>query len=88
MDKNEIISRIGYFRNKAKLSQKALSIEIDSKKDFLPSLDVLLKIIKACGVTVEEFFYEDIYNHREDKYILSKLKELPYEKREALLKLL
>ena len=98
MDKNEIISRIGYFRNKAKLSQKALSIEIDmnigyinrleSKKDFLPSLDVLLKIIKACGVTVEEFFYEDIDNHKEDKYILNKLKELPYEKREALLKLL
>ena len=54
MDKNEIISRIGYFRSKAKLSQKALSIEIDmnigyinrleSKKDFSPSLDVLLKI--------------------------------------------
>lgn len=98
MDKNEIISRIGYFRTKAKLSQKALSMEIDmnigyinrleSKKDFLPSLDVLLKIISACGVTVEEFFYEDIYNHTEDKYILNKLKELPCEKREALLKLL
>ena len=98
MDKKKIISRIGYFRNKAKLSQKALSMEIDmnigyinrleSKQDFLPSLDVLLKIIKACGITVEEFFYEDIYNYREDKYILNKLKELPCEKREALLELL
>ena len=78
MDKNEIISRIGYFRTKAKLSQKALSIEIDmnigyinrleSKKDFLPSLEVLQKIISACGVTVEEFFYEDIDNHTDAVY--------------------
>ena len=98
MDGKEIIDRIGYFRTKAKLSQKALSIDIDmnigyinrleSKRDFLPSLDVLLKIIDACGITVEEFFYSDIQNYEEDKHILCKLKELPLDKREALLKLL
>lgn len=98
MDKLEIISRIGYFRNRAKLSQKALSIDIDMnvgyinrlecKKDFLPSLEVLLKIIEACGCTVEEFFYNDIPNYDYDKLILEKLKALPAEKREALLKLL
>lgn len=98
MDKLEIISRIGYFRNKAKLSQKALSIDIDMnigyinrlecKKDFLPSVEVLLKIIEVCGITVEEFFYSDIDNYEQDKVILEKLKELPFDKREALLKLL
>ncbi len=98
MDGQEIISRIGYFRTKAKLSQKALSIDIDmnigyinrleSKRDFLPSMEVLLKIIEACGITEEEFFYSDIQNYQEDKHILCKLKELPLEKREALLKLL
>lgn len=98
MDKNEIIYRIGYFRTKAELSQKALSIDIDmnigyinrleSKKDFLPSLEVLLKIIEACNITVEEFFYQDIPNYKEDKIILNKIKELPSDKREALLKLL
>ncbi len=98
MNRKEIIDRIGYFRTKAKLSQKALSSDIDmnigyinrleSKKDFLPSLDVLLKIIDACGITVEEFFYSDIQNYEEDKQILCKLKELPLDKREALLKLL
>lgn len=94
----DVIERIGYFRTKAKLSQKALSIDIDmnigyinrleSKKDFLPSVEVLLKIIKACGITEEEFFYSDIQNYEEDKKILYKLKELPSDKREALLKLL
>jgi len=98
MDKQEIIARIGYFRAKAKLSQKALSMDIDmnvgyinrleSKKDFLPSMEVLLKIIAACKITEEEFFYSDIQNYKEDKQILSKLKELPVDKREALLKLL
>lgn len=98
MNGKEIIDRIGYFRTKAKLSQKALSSDIDmnigyinrleSKRDFLPSLDVLLKIIDACGITVEEFFYSDIQNYEEDKQILCKLKELPLDKREALLKLL
>ena len=66
MDRLDIINRIGYFRTKAKLSQKSLSMDIDMnigyinrlecKKDFLPSLEVLLKIIEVCGVTVEEFF--------------------------------
>ncbi len=98
MDGQEIIARIGYFRTKAKLSQKALSMDIDmnisyinrleSKKDFLPSVEVLLRIIDACGISVEEFFYSDIPNYEEDKRILSKLKELPCDKREALLKLL
>lgn len=98
MDKLEIIERIGYFRTKAKLSQKALSIDIDMnvgyinrlecKKDFLPSLEVLLKIIEVCGVTVEEFFYSDIENYEQDKQILNKLKDLSRDKREALLNLL
>lgn len=98
MDKQDIIERIGYFRTKAKLSQKALSMDIDmnigyinrleSKKDFLPSVEVLFKIIKNCGITEEEFFYSDIENYEQDKQIISKLKGLSREKREALLKLI
>ena len=66
MDKKEISARAGYFRTKAGLSQKALSMDIEmnwgyinrleSKKDFLPSLETLLRIIEACGITEEEFF--------------------------------
>lgn len=98
MEKQEIIERISYFRNRAKLSQKALSIDInmnigyinrlECKRDFLPSVEVLLKIIEACGCTVEEFFYSDILSYASDKQIISKLKLLPQEKKDALLILL
>lgn len=98
MDKLKIIERVGYFRTKANLSQKALSVDIgmnigyinrlECKKDFLPSVEVLLKIIEVCGVSVEEFFYEDFENYEQDKQILNKLKDLSRDKREALLNLL
>ena len=98
MDKNEIIARVGYFRAKAGLSQKALSMDIEmnwgyinrleSKKDFLPSMETLLRIIEASGITEEEFFYDDYENYEQDKIILTKIKKLSPEKREALLKFL
>ncbi|HCH75021.1 MAG TPA: hypothetical protein DEV87_07565 [Clostridiales bacterium] len=98
MSGKEIIERIGYFRTKAGLTQRALSIDIDMnvgyinrlecKKDFLPSIEVLTRIIEACGVTEEEFFYDDVRNYEEDKSILKKIKGLSQEKRSALLTLL
>lgn len=94
----DIIERINYFRTKANLSQKSLSDLIDMnsgyinrlecKKDFLPSLEVLERIIEACGITPQQFFYNDKENYEQDLIILSKLKTLPHDKRDALLKLL
>ena len=87
MDKVEIINRIGYIRVRAKLTQKALSYAIgmnpsyinrlESKKDFLPSLEVLLKIIEVCGSTEEEFFSHDIAEYERDKELMEKIKSLP-----------
>lgn len=98
MDRIEIISRISYFRAKVNLSQKALSLYVDmnagyinrleSKKDFLPSLETLIKIIEACGTTFEEFFYSNVQNYPDDIEIINKLNLMSQDKREALLKLL
>ena len=33
---------------------------LEAKKDFLPSVEVLLRIIEACGSTTEEFFYKKV----------------------------
>ena len=98
MTDKEIIDRIGYFRTKAGLTQRALSVEIDvntgyinrleCKKDFLPSMSVLMRIIEACGTTAEEFFYSSPETYASDKILLDKIKNLPSDKREALMKLL
>lgn len=95
MDKTEIINRIGYIRVKAKMTQKALSFAVgmnpsyinrlESKKDFLPSLEVLLKIIEVCGSSVEEFFYHDITAYERDRQISEKIRSLPDDVKELVL---
>ncbi len=87
MDRDEIIRRISYIRVRAKLTQKALSYAVDMnpsyinrlecKRDFLPSLEVLLKIIQVCDCTTEEFFYHDIASYRKDKQLFDTVSEFP-----------
>ena len=95
MDKVDIINRIGYIRVRAKLTQKALSAAIDmnpsyinrleSKKDFLPSVEVLLKIIEVCKSTPEEFFYRDIATYEQDKQLADKINSMPQDVRDFIL---
>lgn len=95
MSKNEIIERIGYIRVRAKLTQKGLSTAIgmnfnyinrlESQKDFLPSLEVLLKIIEACGSTPEEFFYHDISAYASDRVLSEKINALPSDVKDFIL---
>lgn len=95
MDKIDIINRIGYIRVRAKLTQKALSNalgmnpsyinRLESKKDFLPSLEVLLSIIEICGSNVEEFFYHDISAYEQDKEVAQRLQALPSETKDFIL---
>lgn len=87
MDKVDIINRIGYIRVRARLTQKALSYAIgmnpsyinrlESKKDFLPSLEVLLRIIDVCGSSEEEFFSPNIADFERDKDLIHKIKSMP-----------
>lgn len=97
MDLKEIIIRIGYFRNKANLSARALSLEIDKNPAYItkleageyePSMSVILDIIKACNITPEEFFYGDISNYSTDKQLLKIIENLSTEKKKALYELL
>lgn len=95
MDRLEIINRIGYIRVKAKLTQKALSVAIgmnpsyinrlESRKNFLPSLEVLMRIIEECGSTEEEFFSTDIVNFAKNKEFADKVLSLPEDTRQFIL---
>lgn len=98
MDKYEIIDRISYLRTRANLSARALSMNIglnegyinrlETKKDFLPSLDVLLKIIEVCQSSTEEFFYYNISAYQQDMEIIKRLKKVNSKRKDAIITLL
>jgi len=85
----DIIERISKIRTEANLSARALSqrIELNDgyinrlefKKDFLPSVDVLLRIIDVCKCSPAKFFYDDMACYDMDMQLLGKLKTLDKE---------
>ena len=98
MNREEIIERIGIARHNAGLSAKALSElaglnkgyinRLENGKDFMPSLEALLSIIEACGITEEQFFYHDINVYKQDMELISSLKTASNEKKLAIVTLL
>lgn len=97
MDIKEVIVRIGYFRNRANLSARGLSLSIGKNSAYItkmesgeyePSMRVILDIIEACGTTPEEFFYQDLSSYKLDKENLTLLKTLNENKKAALKELL
>ena len=95
MDRNEIILRIGQIRNRANLSARALSQRInlndgyinrlESKKDFLPTVEVLLRIIEVCNSTPAEFFYYDIDAYKKDEQLIDVFKGIDDDRKNGLL---
>lgn len=98
LSKKEIIERISTARHNAGLSAKALSEmaglnkgyinRLENGKDFLPSVEALLNIIDACGITEEQFFYHDINSYSQDMQLIDSMKELPNDKKLAIVTLL
>lgn len=98
LSKEEIIDRIGIARHNAGLSAKILSElaglnkgyinRLENGRDFLPSLDALLNIIDACGISEEEFFYHDINSYKQDMELISSMKNLSADKKLAIATLL
>ena len=97
MDIKDVMARIGYFRNRANLNAKALSLSIDKNPAYItkmehgeyePSMRVVLDIIEACGTTPEEFFSENINSYKADKEILNLIKKADKTKKMAIQTLL
>ena len=90
----DVIQRIGYFRNKANLSARELSLRLGKhdgyinkleSKDFNLPTSMLLEILEALEITPAEFFADDYANYKYDKEILDLLKTMSKEKRDNLL---
>lgn len=98
MTREEIINRISIARTKANLSARALSQNaglndgyinrLESKKDFLPSMEAFMDIIEACGISLEEFFYYDMEQYKQDKKIMDLLKRVNSESKNSIINIL
>lgn len=98
MELNEIIERISHIRTKSGMSARELSLTIgknqsyinrlEYRKDFEPTIGVINDILEACNSSFEEFFYENMDDYQKDKQLLTLIKKLPNDKKDALIKLL
>ena len=97
MDLNELVQRIGYFRNKINLSARELSLRIGKSetyinqvecRNFTVSLPVLFEIIEALEITCAEFYSDNYVAYKQDKEILDTLNALPAERKNSFLDLI
>ena len=97
MNKDDLVQRIGYFRNKKNLSARELSLRIGKSdtyinqiesKNFTISLPVLFDIIDALEISCAEFFADNYANYSQDKEILDLLKNLPADRKNSFIDLM
>lgn len=88
-----LIDRLGYLRNRAKLSARELSQRMDKSIAYIAKFDngdfsipaeVLLEAIETCESSPEEFFWEDITKFKEQKELLTTFESLSSESKETI----
>lgn len=94
MELKDIIERIGYFRNKANLSARELSLRIGKHDGYINKLEsndfnlptsMLLEILSAFNVSPEEFFAENYTDYKQNKEIMQLLNKMPLDKKANLI---
>lgn len=94
MSYDDIIFRIGYFRNKNNLSARETSLQLGYSDSFVNRIErksvelkvsTLLQFMDICNITPEEFFYYKPENYEKDKELLQIIKSLSNENKDALM---
>lgn len=94
MSYDDIIYRIGYFRNKNNLSAREASLQLGFSDSFINRIErksvelkvsTLMNFMEIVNITPEEFFYYKPENYEKDKQLLEVVKSLSNENKEALM---
>lgn len=94
MSYDDILFRIGYFRNKNDLSARETSLRLGFSDSFVNRIErksvelkvsTLLQFMELCNITPEEFFYYKPENYEKDKELLQIIKSLSNENKDALM---
>ncbi len=93
MDIKEILSRIGYVRNKANLSAREVSQRMGMSPQYVAQLESgrivltvekLLSILEICEFPVERFFSTDIADYDLDIELKNLIEALPTDKKKHI----
>lgn len=94
MELKEILSRIGYVRNKANLSAREVSLRIGMSPQYVAQLESgrivltiekLLQILEVCNFPIERFFSSNIDNYNVDNELKSLIESLPNDKKKNII---
>lgn len=94
MQIKEILSRIGYVRNKANLSAREVSLRIGMSPQYVAQLESgrivltvekLLQILDVCNFPIERFFSANIDDYDVDNELKSLIETLPSDKKKHII---
>ena len=89
MEIKEILSRIGYVRNKANLSAREVSQRMGMSPQYVAQLESgrivltvekLLQILEICEFPIDRFFSSNIADYKIDNELKSLIESLPSDK--------
>ncbi|MBQ2864727.1 helix-turn-helix transcriptional regulator [bacterium] len=94
MEIKEILSRIGYVRNKANLSAREVSQRMGMSPQYVAQLESgrivltvekLLQILEICEFPIDRFFSSNIADYKIDNELKSLIESLPSDKKKNII---
>ena len=94
MEIKEVLSRIGYVRNKANLSAREVSLRMGMSPQYVAQLESgrivltiekLLQILEICDFSIEQFFSSNIVEYNVDNELKSLIESLPTDKKKNII---
>ena len=94
MEIKEVLSRIGYVRNKANLSAREVSLRIGMSPQYVAQLESgrivltvekLLQILEICEFPIERFFSSNIADYNIDNELKLLIESLPLDKKKNII---
>ena len=94
MEIKEILSRIGYVRNKANLSAREVSQRMGMSPQYVAQLESgrivltvekLLQILEICEFPIDRFFISNIADYKIDNELKSLIESLPSDKKKNII---
>ena len=97
IDYDEVINRIGYFRNKANLSMRDTSGRLGMNPQFMKTIEskqvelkvkTLLDFCDIVDITVQDFFYLGKEYNKDDKNMLDMFNSLSADSKHTIVDLM